>query len=481
MINKGKKQGFSTIRRLLKCGTLGCCLLCMVAVITALSFQAVCSAAERNTEEPLMEKLRLETTSMRGEKIQVGLLLRAIGRKAGVNVLVSETITDTISLDLANVTLYDLFHLILDSKGLRYYEANRALVVEKDADFKKDHRDMVTARLCPKYGQVNEHLPELTVLKSEEGSLTVSANGNCLAIRDHESNVTKITELLQQLDTSIPQVHIKARIVTMDKKLSKELGIKWGYTDLTKLPKDSLSATADLSVLNPAGSIVFGFIRDTFTLDAELSAMQKTNKLQVLSEPRIVVLDGKEAEIKQGKEVPYESGTAENRNTSFREAVLGMKVIPKIMQDNFLRLDIKVTNDSVDENNTPDGQPILNRQEIRTNLFLEDGITVVIGGILTKGVDASSQGVPWLSDLPLIGGFFKSTEDSDRTYELLVFLTPTLLKNTDGMITSHKKDNRLESHSEQRGGGDVGLSGQEGRLAPPGKHTFLLHSLETKN
>jgi type IV pilus assembly protein PilQ len=455
-----------------------CVLPAMVVMFCLLGFVA----AGMGGEEPLVEKLRLESTSMRGEKLQVSLVLRAIGRKAGVNVLVNEAIADTISFDLEDVSLYDLFHLVLNTKGLRFYEANRALVVEKAADFKKDQRDMVTTRLCPRYGQATSHMPELAVLKSEEGNLTVSANGNCLVVHDHEANVEKIAGLLKQLDISMTQVHIKARIVTIDKTVSKELGIKWGYTDLSKLPKDSLTSVADMSILNPAGSMVFGFIRDTFTLDVELTALQKRNQLHILSEPRVVVLDGQEAEIKQGKEVPYESGTAENRNTSFREAVLGLKVVPKILQDNFIRLDVKVTNDSVDENNTQDGQPLLNRQEIRTNLFLEDGVTVVIGGILAKGTDSSNRGIPWFADLPLIGDFFKSTDDTDRTFELLVFLTPTLLKGHDHAAVDNKNNNLLDAWTEQGGGGGVvslPAAEQEGRRATRAK--LLLHPLETMN
>jgi len=406
-------------------------LVCIVVVLCGV-FAVGAGTLPKKT---IMDKLRLQSTTIRGEKLQVSLLLRAIGRKANVNIVVAETIADTISLDLVNVTLYDLFRLIMDSKALRYYESNQAVIVEKEADFKRDQRDVITSRLCPHYGQVASQVEELTVLKSEEGSITVSSDGNCLIVRDHEENVTQIQALIRELDRPVPQVHIKARIVTVDKAFSRELGIKWGYTDLKKTVADSLTAAVDLSVADPTSSIVFGFIRDSFTLDLEISALQKNEQLHILSEPRIVVLDGQEAEIKQGQEIPYESGTLENRNTSFREAVLGLKVIPKIMQNNFIKLDVKVTNDSVDENSTEDGQPLLNRQEIRTNLFLEDGVTVVIGGILAQGIDATNGEVPWLSEMPLLGNLFKNSDEVNKTYELLVFLTPTILQGP-GMPSS---------------------------------------------
>ncbi len=420
-------------------------------VFLAVLCSATPTSAGPAIDSGLIEKLRLESTTIRGDKLQVNLLLRAVGRKAGVNVLVDDTIDDTITLDLENVNLYDLFRLILETRELRFYESNQALIVKKAADFKKDQLDVIVARLCPQYRPAADHADELAVLISEEGSLTVSSDGNCLVVRDHEDIVTEVADLLDELDRPIPQVHIKARIVTIDKSVARELGVKWGYTDLENLPQDSLTAVTDLSVIDPTTNIVFGFIRDTFTLDLELSALQERNQLEILSEPRVVVLDGQEAEIKQGKEVPYESGSFENRNTSFREAVLGLTVTPKIMQNNFIRLDVQITNDSVDENSTEDGQPLLNRQEIKTNLFLENGITVVIGGILSKGTDETRGEVPWLGELPLIGGLFRNTDQLDRTYELMVFLTPTILQGSTGHYVSKKSLDPLQDLGNKSG------------------------------
>ena len=452
------KTGFKRIvfgsEGYLATGYLGCkfirnvCLglfICFIAMTLPVSLVA----ADEFQVKPIVTRLQTQTTTIRGESLPVNLLLRAIGRKANVNIIVDETIKETLSLDLAEISLYDLFFLILETKELRYYESNGALLIEKAADYIKDQRDVVLVRLCPQYGEAGNHALELAVLKSGDGSLTVSADGSCLIVRDHQGNVQRITELLHELDQPIPQVHIKARIVTIDKAISKQLGIKWGYTDLENLPEDALSAAVDLSVLDPTSSLVFGFIRDTFTLDLELSALQENKSLEILSEPRVVVLDGHEAEIKQGKEVPYESGTAENRNTTFREAVLSLTVIPKILRNNFIKLDLKVTNDSVDEDNTEDGQPLLNRQEIRTNLFLENGVTVVIGGILAKGTDADNGEVPWLADLPLIGGLFRSIDEVDRTFELLVFLTPTIIRQDDNLFYRRSaNDNEREGDEE---------------------------------
>lgn len=408
-------------------------LLAGIFFLLAICCYTLTAYAETASGDDLLKKLSTKSTTIRSKQLQVDLLLQAIGRKGKVNVLVKEGIDDTISLELENIKLDDLFRLIMETKELRYYESNGALIVEKASDFIEKQRDVVTVRLCPTFGNAEGHQEELTVLLSSNGSLNATSDGNCLVVHDHQENVLNIKKLLADLDKPIPQVHIKARIVTMDKSTSRQLGIKWGYTNQSVFSDGTLSASTDLSVAEPTTDIVFGFIRDMYTLDLELSALQEKNKLHLLSEPLVVVVDGQEAEIKQGQEVPFDSGTQENRSTTFREAVLSLKVIPKILHNDYIKLDVRVTNDSVDEMSTGDGQPLLNRQEIKTNLFLENGVTVVIGGILTKGNGETKGGVPILSDIPILGGLFRNSDKLNSKTELLVFLTPTILTKQQGV------------------------------------------------
>ncbi len=406
----------------------------LFALLLGLGFVAQSAYAEEG-KGPLIDRLRGKAASVQGENLPVTLLLRGICRQANVNVIVDESIVDTISLDLENVSLYDVFHVVMDAKKLRFYESNKTLLVEKADALKKDQRDLAMVRLCPGFGDVTQHLKELELVKSDIGIMTVSSDGNCLIVKDHEENVERIKLLLADLDRPAPQVHIKARIVTMEKSVARQLGIKWGYGTLMRAPADTLSAATDLSVVDPTTNILFGFIRDNWSLDTELSALQEKKQLRLLSSPRVVVIDGQKAEIKQGKEVPYETtGTSDTAaSTSFREALLSLIVTPKILQNNFIRLDVKVTNDSVDANQmSSNSQPLLNKQEIQTNLLLEDGVTVVIGGILAKDSDLGNQEVPWLADIPVLGYLFKNQAELDKTYELLVFLTPTIIKEEHG-------------------------------------------------
>lgn len=414
-------------------------ICCLSLLLLGLGLVAQGVGAEEGKGQ-LLDLLRDKTATVRGENLQVNLLLRGICRQANVNVIVDESIpnAETISLDLVNVSLYDVFQVVMDAKKLRFHESNKTLVVEKVDALKKDQRDLVMVRFCPSFGNVAQYLKELEVVKSDIGTMTVSGDGNCLIVKDHEENVGRIKKLLADLDRPAPQVHIKARIVTMEKSVSKQLGIKWGYNELTRAPANTLNATTDLAVVNPATNILFGFIRDNWTLDTELSAMQEKKQLRLLSSPRIVVLDGQKAEIKQGKEVPYETASTANiaSTTSFREALLSLTVTPRILHNDFIRLDVKVTNDSVDPSQaTKSSQPLLNKQEIQTNLLLEDGVTVVIGGILAKDSDLGSKEVPWMADIPVVGNLFKNTDELEKTYELLVFLTPTIIREEHGSLS----------------------------------------------
>jgi type II secretory pathway component HofQ len=231
--------------------------------------------------------------------------------------------------------------------------------------------------------------------------------------------------MLSELDTPMPQVHIEARIVSISTDAKKRLGIVWGFDNLKT--RDSVKFTSDLSVTAPTTNLTFGFLRSNLALDIDLQALQEDNKLEILSAPRVMVVNGKEAEIKQGKEVPYVTQSGDLINTSFREANLSLKVTPRIIQEEFIDLALVVTNDSVDLTSSNTGEPLINKQGISTNLFLQNGVTAVIGGILQENKNNRQSGVPGLAELPLFGNLFKSTQKSDEKAELVVFITPTIV------------------------------------------------------
>jgi len=386
-------------------------------------------------EAPLLDVLKNYPASLRTENLQVSLLLRGMGRQAGINILVADNITDTINLDVEKLNLYEAFQVIMDAKQLHYYQKNNVIFVEKKADFQGQQRDLASERLCTKFGNATAYVDQLKPLLGQNGSITVTNRGNCLVIQDQAGNMPRLRDMLSELDQPIPQVHIEARIVSISNEAKRQLGIIWGYNnyrDAAALADkiNPITTSAVLPALEPTTSLAFGFIRQNINLNLELQAMQTDSLLEILSSPSVLVLDGKEAEIKQGKEVPYVTSTTTTVNTSFREANLGLKVKPTVLQDGYVILDVEVTNDSVDQTTSGASGLLINKQAITTNLFLEDKVTVVIGGIVQQNKSNQNSKVPGLGDIPLLGYLFKNSNKRNEQTELMVFITPRIVNMT---------------------------------------------------
>ncbi len=406
-------------------------------ILLLLALGSAQPAAANSNGSSLLDKLKGQPTSIRSENLKVDLLLRSIGKQAGINIVMADTIDDTITLDVDNVSLYEVFNIIIDTKHLHYYEKDGVIFVAKGSGADGRPQEEVTVRLCTQYGNAGDYLDALKPLLSANGSLTVANRGNCLIVRDRDVNVARVEQMLAELDTPMPQVHIEARIVSISSEAKKQLGIVWGYDNLST--NNSLKAAADLSLAAPTTNLTFGFLRNNLKLDLNLQALQQENKLEILSAPRIMVVSGKEAEIKQGKEVPYVSQTTNTINTSFREANLSLKVTPRIIQDEFIDLALTVTNDSVDSTTVgTTGEPLINKQGISTNLFLQNGFTAVIGGILQENKSNKDSSVPGLGSIPILGHLFKSNQKSNDKTELVVFITPTIVNLKSAVLNKEK-------------------------------------------
>ena len=391
---------------------------------------------EALAENSLVERLKNFPTSMRCENLDVSTLLRAMGRQAGVNIFVSDTIIDTITFEMTDVSLFEVFQVILDAKKLHFLEKNNVIFVEKKSDFVEALKDIETSRLCPKFSNASDFTGPLEQLKSPTGRITVTSRDDCLIIQDRRENIAQMQILLKEMDQPVPQVHIEARIIAVGKDAKDKLGVDWNYQNyrndaLLALKDIPVTAGADLTLAGTTSNMAVGFIWDNMNLNFQIQALEEDQLLQILSAPSLLVLDGKSAEIKQGKEVPYTSQSGDTLNTSFREANLSLKVTPKILQDSFINLDVTVTNDSVDTKSNVSGEPLINRQEVTTNLFLKDRVTVVIGGIHYSEDNDLESGVPFLSDIPFLGRLFTSIDKNISNYELLIFITPTILSYED--------------------------------------------------
>ena len=298
-------------------------------------------------------------------------------------------------------------------------------------------------------------------LLSPRGTVSFDPRTNTLIVNDTAQKIDQIRKMIDLLDVSVKQVMIEARIVRATTDFTKEMGVKWGIlsqgitrnndllvggSDQTlwdlKTPDDDGkydiqrpdNLNVDLGVANAAGKIAFGLINmSDFMLDLELSALQADGYGEVISTPKILTADKQQARVASGQQIPYQTtetagGTA-TATTSFKDALLSLDVTPSITPDGKVQMKLNITSDSP-AGAAPNGEIILNKNEIDTNVLVDNGETVVLGGIFEQETRNQQTKVPFLGDLPAIGRLFRRDSKSESKRELLIFVTPRIVNDS---------------------------------------------------
>jgi len=290
---------------------------------------------------------------------------------------------------------------------------------------------------------------------SPRGSFVVDERTNTLILKDTEDSINSIKRLIAQVDKPVKQVLIEARIVEASDNFTRELGVRWGGQVAGRGGRVStqLSNTAAGGVVGgvggnpaPGGFLVdlpaataatgggtiglaVGALNNAFNLNLELSAAEADDKIKIVSNPRVVTTNLKTATINQGSEIPYQTQSANGgTNVQFKQANLGLEVTPQITADNRIMLQVKATKDSPSATAVA-GNPVINTKQVETEIFMNNGETIVIGGIYTRDNTQNTAGVPLLSRIPLLGWLFKKQTKLDNKTELLIFITPTIMES----------------------------------------------------
>jgi len=285
---------------------------------------------------------------------------------------------------------------------------------------------------------------------SSRGSFVVDERTNTLIVKDTQDSINSIKRLIAQVDKPVKQVMIEARIVEATDNFTRELGVRWGGQvrgsggkTVNQLSSTAPGLTTAAGVTNyqaPGGFLVdlpaataaasggtiglaIGSITNAFNLNLELSAAESDGDIKIISNPRVVTTNMKKASINQGKQVPYTTTSINGSTTELKEANLGLEVTPQITADNRIILQVSVTKDSPEAG----VNPVINTKQIETEIFMNNGETIVIGGIYTRDLQDTTAGVPLFSRIPLLGWLFKKNTKIDNKTELLIFLTPTIL------------------------------------------------------
>jgi type IV pilus assembly protein PilQ len=443
------------------------------------------AAATEDKKEYKGEKL-----SLNFQDIETRAVLQLLADASGQNIVVSDSVGGSVTLRLQSVPWDQALDIVLRTKGLdKRQQGNVIIVAPADELAAREKADLATkkdlqelAPLRTEYLQVNyaKAADIASLLKSgstnsvltSRGSVAVDERTNTLLLTDTPDTISQVRKLVGTLDIPVKQVLIESRIVIVNDDFERDLGVRAGLTATARNGNDGLFETSgtaagtdtgldsaitnlgstgsvypvavptgatasnrynvNLPVTNPAGSLAFMLLGSDYIVDLELSAAQAEGRGEIVSSPRVITANQKEATIEQGVEIPYQQSASSGATTiQFKKAVLSLKVKPLITPDNRIILDLAVTKDSVGQVVVTSGGvnvPAIDTRAISTQVLVNDGQTVVLGGILETERRDSEKKVPLLGDIPVLGHLFKTTSKVNNKDELLIFVTPKILR-----------------------------------------------------
>ncbi|RLA20612.1 MAG: type IV pilus secretin PilQ [Gammaproteobacteria bacterium] len=396
-----------------------------------------------------------ERLSLNFQDIEVRSVLQLLADFTDLNLVASDSVSGNVTLRLNNVPWDQALAIILKTNGLSQRKTGNVILVapteeiaaQEKLELEAQQQVKELAPLRAEFIQVNyaKAADLADLLKSEEnrllsprGNVTIDKRTNILLIKDTAATLEEIRAIVKKLDKPVKQVMIVSRIVIAGNKFSRDLGVKMnGQFNLDKtVPAPGGAGNPnfgiDLPLANPAGSL--GLIIGNSAkhlLDLELTAMQTEGLGEIVSSPRVITSDQTEATIMQGVEIPYQEATSSGAtNVEFKEAVLKLQVTPHITPDDHIMLDLTVNKDSVGE--IFNFVPSIDTREVKTTVLVDNGETVVLGGVYESEKSDNVQKVPFFGDIPVIGFLFKQTLKVDDHTELLIFVTPKILKDSLG-------------------------------------------------
>jgi type IV pilus secretin PilQ/predicted competence protein len=416
-------------------------------------------------------------------------IFRLFADISGLNVVVNPGVTGKVTLKLNEVPWGRALELILKTNGLGCVLEGNVIRIARLADLQREEADRRkldeekqlagdlidwTKRVSyAKAGTLSDVLKRAGAL-SARGQINVDERTNTILIRDLPTFVEKARSLIAELDTSTPQVEIEARIVVTNRNFLRDIGIQWGFgaeasprfgnttsrafpnsivlnggalTNVTGLPADNLgpgglssgvgigqssrgyAVNLPAAAANSAIGLSMGNILGSFNLDVALTALEKQGRTRLLSSPKVTTQNNQAAEIKQGVQIPIQTSANNTIAVTFKDATLSLRVTPQITDAGTVILNLEVENNSPDFGRSVNGVPPINTQQAKTQVLVKDGQTAVVGGIYQTTEAVNEDRTPFLSKLPILGYLFKRKQSSMENAELLLFITPRIVKS----------------------------------------------------
>lgn len=428
--------------------------------------------SEKEAESRKEEKFPYsgEKLSLNFQDIEVRSVLQLIADFTGLNLVASDTVSGSITLRLQNVPWDQALELILKTKGLdKRQVGNVLLVAPADEIAARERLELETTKQIAELAPVRLDLIQVNYAKaadivsliqadsalvSDRGFVSSDPRTNTISVRESAAKLEQIRRLVSTWDVAVRQVSIESRIVRAQTNVAEELGVQWGGAaynvsgdTVTTIGgsqgtlQEGRDAAAgdggtigfpgalavDLGVNAATSSFAIGLGSDDFLVDLELSALESDGKAEIVSQPKVVTADRQTAKIESGVEIPYQEASSSGATSvSFKDAVLSLEVTPQITPDDKIIMDLTVKQDSVGE--ITNGIPSINTNSVTTQVLVTNGETVVLGGIFESEQSTTTSKTPFLGDIPYLGRLFKRTVKSNERSELLIFITPRILK-----------------------------------------------------
>ena len=420
-----------------------------------------------------------EPPAFTGEKISLDFqdadindILRLLAEVGKVNIIAGGDVQGKITTRMTDVPWDQALDVILKINGLAQERSGNIIRVAPLEKFTNERQERLKAmvtevqaeplvtRIVPaNYAAAKDLRPNLEKLLSRRGTIIIDARTNTMIITDTQASLDAVLALIEKIDRPTPQVMIEARIVESTRTFLRELGIQLGlaYSQITDktfpnridvrggvpatntggltpptAPANFLLDLPAAVALGQGGAIGFSLASiGGAILDAQLSALESSGRGKIISSPKIATLDNTEAQIQSGRKIPVATVSAEGTRTEFVDASITLKVTPHVTPNDYISMKITATKNEADFSRVVNGVPTITTREANTDMLIRDGDTVVIGGLYRRTIQSNRAGIPGLSSLPVIGWLFRKDQEQDESDELLIFLTPRIIRQDD--------------------------------------------------
>jgi type IV pilus assembly protein PilQ len=422
------------------------------------------SQAEKDDRNKDLFPFSGEQIDLNFQNVELRSVLQIIAEVAELNLVVSDTVGGNITLRLKNVPWDQALDIILKTKGLDQRTVGNVLLIAPASEIaQREAEELASSQKVEELAPLRTEFIQVDYRKASEmmgavqGAKLVSERGfimaddetNVLMVRETDKGIEEIRNTLRRFDVEVQQVLVEARLVNATSNVTKDLGVKWGFgyndvdngkgwivnPDLGSIdfgaPPTEVGLNVDLGATAAnVGKIAIGFAPGTSSMIAlELSALESDGKAEIISQPKILTTNGNQAKIQSGSEIPYQTVEDGEVSIEFKDVVLSLDVTPRVNPGDRIAMDLVIKQDSIGQV-LPNGELSIDNNELQTTVVVPDGQTIVLGGVFKTESSETVNKVPLLGDLPIMGALFRNKENTSEKTELLIFITPKLVRNS---------------------------------------------------